>query len=76
MIAGLVGTAINTFAPRKPDERDITAVGKLLDSDKSSSSSSSSSDSSENLSSINTNDSPPYKRQKIEAQKKRNKKST
>ena len=61
LIADLFGTAINTFAPRKPDEMDIAAVSKMLESDKSSLCSSSSSGSSETLSSINSNDSPPYK---------------
>ena len=76
VLAGILGTAINTFAPRKPDEMDVLAVTNLLaPANEKSDKSKSSSDDDETLSTIHSDDSKPYKEAKKKQQEKRKRKA-
>ena len=76
--AGIFGTAINTFAPKKADEMDVQAVTQLInqgtrsDNEKSSPEKSSSDDE-DTLSTIHSDDSAPYRKAKEKQLEKRRK---
>ena len=67
--AGLFGMAVNAWVSKKVDEVDVAAIGRMMEN------SSSSESSDESLSSISSTDSPPYKRKKQRALRKRARKS-
>ena len=77
MWAGIFGTAINTFAPKKADEMDVQAVTQLINqgtrSDNEKSSPEKSSSDEDTLSTIHSDDSAPYRKAKEKQLEKRRK---
>ena len=71
LLAGILGAGINTFAPNRMDQIDVTAITTLLDKDKSEEEKTSDSDT---LSTIHSDDSTPYKEAKQKQLEKRKRK--